>query len=102
MRGAGRTARLRLPLIPLVLALLAGGVLGAMFFGGLWWTVRRGAASVVSVDTGYGILDWRLRNDPRVEVRERTNALHDEPRCRHVAGCIECDAIIDAPRIFDD
>ncbi len=29
----------------LVLALLAGGVLGAMFFGGLWWTVLRGASS---------------------------------------------------------
>ena len=26
-------------------ALLAGGVLGAVFFGGLWWTVRRGAVS---------------------------------------------------------
>ena len=26
-------------------ALLAGGALGAAFFGGLWWTVRRGAAS---------------------------------------------------------
>ncbi|KAF2406648.1 ATP synthase subunit I [Pseudomonas antarctica] len=26
-------------------ALLAGGVLGAIFFGGLWWTVRRGASS---------------------------------------------------------
>lgn len=26
-------------------ALLAGGVLGVAFFGGLWWTVRRGAAS---------------------------------------------------------
>ncbi len=23
----------------------AGGVLGALFFGGLWWTVRRGLAS---------------------------------------------------------
>jgi 23S rRNA (cytidine1920-2'-O)/16S rRNA (cytidine1409-2'-O)-methyltransferase len=41
--------------------------------------LRRGAASVVSVDTGYGILDWRLRSNPRVEVRERTNALHAEP-----------------------
>lgn len=41
--------------------------------------LRRGAAAVVSVDTGYGILDWRLRNDSRVEVRERTNALHAEP-----------------------
>jgi F1F0 ATPase subunit 2 len=29
----------------LVLALVAGGALGAMFFGGLWWTVLRGAAS---------------------------------------------------------
>lgn len=39
----------------------------------------RGAASVVALDTGYGVLDWRLRNDPRVRVRERTNALHAEP-----------------------
>jgi F1F0 ATPase subunit 2 len=29
----------------LVLALLAGGVLGAIFFGGLWWTVRVGISS---------------------------------------------------------
>jgi F1F0 ATPase subunit 2 len=29
----------------LVLVLLAGGALGALFFGGLWWTVLRGAAS---------------------------------------------------------
>jgi F1F0 ATPase subunit 2 len=30
---------------PLVLAWLAGTVLGAAFFGGLWWTIRRAAAS---------------------------------------------------------
>jgi F1F0 ATPase subunit 2 len=29
----------------LALALLSGGALGAMFFGGLWWTVLRGASS---------------------------------------------------------
>lgn len=29
----------------LVLALVAGGALGAMFYGGLWWTVLRGASS---------------------------------------------------------
>jgi F1F0 ATPase subunit 2 len=29
----------------LLLAWLAGGLLGALFFGGLWWTVRRGASS---------------------------------------------------------
>jgi 23S rRNA (cytidine1920-2'-O)/16S rRNA (cytidine1409-2'-O)-methyltransferase len=38
--------------------------------------LQRGASSVIAIDTGYGMLDWRLRNDPRVEVRERTNALH--------------------------
>jgi F1F0 ATPase subunit 2 len=29
----------------LVLACGAGAVLGAMFFGGLWWTVRKGVSS---------------------------------------------------------
>ncbi|MDY5584657.1 MAG: TlyA family RNA methyltransferase [Arcanobacterium sp.] len=35
--------------------------------------LRRGAASVVAVDVGYGQLAWKLREDPRVEVLERTN-----------------------------
>jgi 23S rRNA (cytidine1920-2'-O)/16S rRNA (cytidine1409-2'-O)-methyltransferase len=34
----------------------------------------RGAARVTAVDVGHGQLDWRLRNDPRVVVLERTNA----------------------------
>ncbi len=38
--------------------------------------LRRGAVKVIAVDTGYGMLDWNLRNDPRVDVHERTNALH--------------------------
>lgn len=41
--------------------------------------LRCGAASVVSVDTGYGVLAYKLRTDPRVKVMERTNALHAEP-----------------------
>lgn len=41
--------------------------------------LKRGAASVHAVDTGYGVLDYRLRSDPRVTVMERTNALHCEP-----------------------
>ena len=41
--------------------------------------LRGGADSVIAVDTGYGILAWTLRQDPRVDVRERTNALHAEP-----------------------
>jgi 23S rRNA (cytidine1920-2'-O)/16S rRNA (cytidine1409-2'-O)-methyltransferase len=36
--------------------------------------LQRGAASVVALDVGHGQLDWRLRNDPRVIVREGVNA----------------------------
>ena len=35
--------------------------------------LQRGAARVYAVDVGYGQLDWRLRNDPRVVISERTN-----------------------------
>lgn len=38
--------------------------------------LKSGAAKVIAIDTGYGMLDWKLRNDPRVDVRERTNVLH--------------------------
>lgn len=36
--------------------------------------LRRGAAHVYAVDVGYGQMDWRLRQDARVTVMERTNA----------------------------
>jgi 23S rRNA (cytidine1920-2'-O)/16S rRNA (cytidine1409-2'-O)-methyltransferase len=36
--------------------------------------LQRGARSVVALDVGHGQLDWRLRNDSRVLVRERVNA----------------------------
>jgi 23S rRNA (cytidine1920-2'-O)/16S rRNA (cytidine1409-2'-O)-methyltransferase len=36
--------------------------------------LQRGAASVIAVDVGYGLLDYALRSDPRVSVLERTNA----------------------------
>jgi 23S rRNA (cytidine1920-2'-O)/16S rRNA (cytidine1409-2'-O)-methyltransferase len=36
--------------------------------------LQRGAARVYAIDVGYGQLDLRLRNDPRVVVMERTNA----------------------------
>ncbi len=41
--------------------------------------LRSGAAHVYSIDVGYGQLDWKLRNDPRVTVMERTNARYIEP-----------------------
>ncbi len=36
--------------------------------------LRRGAARVYALDVGRGLLDWRLRQDPRVVVIERVNA----------------------------
>ena len=36
--------------------------------------LQRGAARVIALDVGHGQLDWKLRNDPRVVVREGVNA----------------------------
>ena len=41
--------------------------------------LQAGAKKVFSVDVGYGQLDWKLRNDPRVVVMERTNARFIKP-----------------------
>lgn len=40
--------------------------------------LQHGAARVYAIDVGYGQLAWRLRNDRRVTVLERTNARHLE------------------------
>lgn len=36
--------------------------------------LQHGAQKVVAIDVGHNQIDWRLRNDPRVEVREGVNA----------------------------
>ncbi|HYJ48165.1 MAG TPA: TlyA family RNA methyltransferase, partial [Pyrinomonadaceae bacterium] len=36
--------------------------------------LQHGAQRVVAIDVGHNQIDWRLRNDPRVEVREGVNA----------------------------
>lgn len=41
--------------------------------------LNRGARRVVALDVGRGQLDWRLRTDPRVTVREGINARHLRP-----------------------
>jgi len=38
--------------------------------------LTRGVAKVYAVDVGHGQLAWKLRNDPRVVVLEKTNARH--------------------------
>jgi 23S rRNA (cytidine1920-2'-O)/16S rRNA (cytidine1409-2'-O)-methyltransferase len=50
--------------------------LGANVGGFTDCLLRHGAAKVYAVDTAYGVLAWTLRKDPRVVVKDRTNALH--------------------------
>jgi 23S rRNA (cytidine1920-2'-O)/16S rRNA (cytidine1409-2'-O)-methyltransferase len=40
--------------------------------------LQRGAAKVIAVDTGYGQMDFGLRNDPRIRLLEKTNARYLE------------------------
>lgn len=48
--------------------------------------LQHGAASVTAVDTGFGQIDFKLRNDPRVRLMERTNARLLEPGSLAAAG----------------
>jgi 23S rRNA (cytidine1920-2'-O)/16S rRNA (cytidine1409-2'-O)-methyltransferase len=41
--------------------------------------LQRGAARVWAVDVGHGQIDWKLRNDPRVVLREGVNARYLQP-----------------------
>lgn len=41
--------------------------------------LQRGASRVYAVDVGYGQFEWRLRQDPRVVLMERTNVRYLEP-----------------------
>lgn len=52
--------------------------------------LQHGAKKVYAVEKGYGILDWKLRKDPRVIVMERTNAL--EVRIPEKADIITIDS----------
>ncbi len=54
--------------------------------------LQRGAARVYAVDVGYGQLAWKLRQDPRVVVLERTNIRHLE---RLPEGALADLAVID-------
>lgn len=67
--------------------------------------LSRGAAHVYAVDVGYGQLHWKLRNDDRVTVLERTNARrigHDQvPDAIDVVVCdasfIGLETVLSAP-----
>ncbi len=40
--------------------------------------LQRGAKQVIAIDTGYGQIDMKLRNDPRIRLLEKTNARYLE------------------------
>jgi 23S rRNA (cytidine1920-2'-O)/16S rRNA (cytidine1409-2'-O)-methyltransferase len=48
--------------------------IGASTGGFTDYMLQRGAEKVYAVDVGYGQLNWKLRNDPRVVVLEKINA----------------------------
>ena len=55
--------------------------------------LAHGAARVHAVDVGHGQLAWKLRNDPRVVVHERTNARHlDAAAIGEPVQVLVCDA----------
>jgi 23S rRNA (cytidine1920-2'-O)/16S rRNA (cytidine1409-2'-O)-methyltransferase len=55
--------------------------------------LARGARRVYAVDVGHGQLHWKLRNDPRVSVLERTNARNlDRTAIPEPPDLVACDA----------
>lgn len=55
---------------------LVAADLGANVGGFTDCLLQHGASRVYAVETGYGVLEWKLRQDDRVVVMERTNVLH--------------------------
>lgn len=55
--------------------------------------LQKGAAKVYAVDVGHGQLDWKLRNDARIVVLERTNARYlTAGQVPEAPGVVVCDA----------
>ena len=55
--------------------------------------LTRGAAKVYAVDVGHGQLAWKLRQDPRVVVLEKTNARHlTRAEIPEAVDLVVCDA----------
>jgi 23S rRNA (cytidine1920-2'-O)/16S rRNA (cytidine1409-2'-O)-methyltransferase len=55
--------------------------------------LAHGATKIYAVDVGHGQLAWKLRNDPRVVVLERTNARHlTDAQIPELVDLVVCDA----------
>lgn len=53
--------------------------------------LQRGAKKVYAIDVGYGLIDYKLRSDPRVVLVERTNFRYIDRET--VPGCIDIAAL---------
>ena len=61
--------------------------------------LQHGAAKVYAIDVGYGILHWKMRNDPRVISMEKTNA-RDVKLLPEPVSLVVCDASFISLRIL--
>lgn len=61
--------------------------------------LQHGASKVYAIDVGYGILHWKMRNDPRVISMEKTNA-RDVKRLPERIDLAVCDASFISLRIL--
>jgi len=73
---AGLKLQAAIDCLQLDLSGLIAADLGSNVGGFVDCLLQRGVSRVYAVDTGYGVLAWKLRKDPRVVVKERQNALH--------------------------
>jgi len=67
---------------------LAAADIGASTGGFTDCLLQRGARSVLAIDVGYGQFAWKLRQDPRVELRERTNVRTLDPASLHAVAML--------------
>ena len=63
--------------------------------------LQRGARRVYAVDVGYGQLIWRLQNDDRITIMDRTNVRHLTPQLLAAAD-VGVDAMPEGPAAYAD
>ncbi len=81
----GEKLQAALEAFPLAVAGKVCADVGASTGGFTDCLLQHGAARVYAIDVGKGVLHWKLRNDPRVVVMERTNARYVEVLAEPVA-----------------
>ncbi|MBM3699816.1 MAG: TlyA family RNA methyltransferase [Actinobacteria bacterium] len=76
---------------------------GASTGGFTDYLLQAGASAVTAIDVGYGILAWKLRNNPAVKVMERTNIRNlDKEMIPYIADIVVSDvSFISIKKIFE-